>query len=178
MSVVLETTRVTGSSETEVVQNLKDAITRYDNLLKTEKKVIFYRFASQIRPLDFKNWQDNGAIHANDEVFSNGVGLDLWFQVGYVLTSPKENNYHTGNELYLNADHEEADWRWNKTLYMDFDESRLLFLVSFREYLVQGITRMQDFFKQDNLPKMMEAIVNQNALPFKNAELTFGEAKQ
>jgi hypothetical protein len=152
------------------MRELKKALELYSELKTVEKKVIFYEYKSRVQPLDFNS---DSISSGQDEMCSRGVAMDLWFAVGYVIKSPKTCIMSTGNELYLDADHKEACWRWDKTRYMDYTPEREMFFMMFRDYLTSGIERMKAFFATSELamPAMIDMAIKNKALPFKEPVL-------
>jgi hypothetical protein len=157
---------VSATTELECVRELKKALTLYSELKTTEKKVIFYEYKSRVQPLDFNS---DSISSGQGEMCSRGVAMDLWFAVGYVIKSPKTCIASTGHELYLDSDHKEACWRYDKTRYMDYTSEREMFFLMFRDYLTSGIEKMKAFFEKSELavPMMIDSAIKNKALPFK-----------
>lgn len=167
MAGILQTTEVIGKTHYAVESSLRDAIEKYGKLKAVEEKVIFYVFKSMVRDLNFEG--DNSA-QGLDQMCSEGAALDLWFRVGYVIRNPTEHQ-----EIYLNENHEKPRQsgvfgalanRW--VHYMPYTPEREQFFLAFREWLISGIEKMQSFFKETELPALMDEVIrSQKSLPFK-----------
>lgn len=169
MAGLLQTERLGAKTQWDVEQALEQAVKKYGNLTKLEEKVIFYTFKSMIRELNF---EDDNAAQGLDEMCSEGVALDLWFRVGYVVRDPTENR-----EIYLTEEHKcprgagvfaALEYQWCH--YMTYTPEREQFFLAFREWLITGIVKMGNFFKETELPVLMDELVrNRKALPFKDS---------
>jgi len=142
----------------EIVRKLLyKAIDEYNEKVKYEKKVIFYSFKSRIRDKDvYPNISKNNSYHPDYQVNSNGVALDLWFNMGYVITNPTDG----AEEYYSDAKKRFGDSYPRKPQglkMMDYTDDRLMFFQSFREYLETGILNMATFFN-NNSDKFAELI--------------------
>lgn len=167
MAGVLNKQTIYGKTHREIELSLHEAVKEYGKRTRTEQKVIFYVFKSMVRPLNFEG--DNEA-HGLDEMCSEGVALDLWFRVGYIIKDPAESL-----EIYLTEKHEiprsggvfgAMKNRW--VHYMPYTKEREQFFLAFRKYLVDGITTMNDFFKKETeLPQLIDEMIRKRkALPF------------
>jgi hypothetical protein len=122
-----------------------EAVKEYDALVESKQEVIFYTFKSRIKPIEFPGNTDE--IHSDDEMFSAGIALDLWFSPGYITKHPVDDEviFHdlTGKKIgtsqWLNR-----DWK-----YLSYTPEREAFFTAFRDYLKTGITKMKDFFAQE-----------------------------
>lgn len=168
IAAVLDQTMTTGDTQDEAEKHLDLCINEYGNRKTTEAKVIFYTFKSMVRPI---NYDGPNQSSGNTEMCSMGVALDLYFRVGYVIRNPTESSPVNKGELFLNENHERDDYLHYESMnYLGYTPEREQFFIAFREWLASGITKMQDFFKQAELPVLMdEAIRSQKALLFKES---------
>jgi hypothetical protein len=157
---------IIGDTQREAENNLHKAIEEYGKRKATEQKVIFYTFASMVRPIDF---DDLNTANGLSELCTEGVALDLWFRVGYIIRNPTDFQ-----ETYLLENREKPQFssklgqRWVR--YMSYTKEREVFFMKFREWLVEGIEKMSKFFKETELPVLMDELVrNRKALPFKDS---------
>jgi len=151
---------VVGKDQHEIEKNIAEAIKEYGRRKTVEIKVIFYTFKSMVRELNFDG--DNSAC-GYSEMCSLGVGLDLWFRIGYVIKDPTQHY-----EIYVNEKHEKFEHYLNiGSPYMVWTKEREQFFLAFREWLIGGVEKMQGFFKDTKaLPQLMDNVIRKNQLPF------------
>lgn len=158
------------ASLNDVESRFRELLEAYSKKAKTRRAVIFYTFKSKVRPLNFISEAPVGAGYGQtrtireDETDTRGVGIDLWFLHGYEETDPITlRRSYLNLEMKLIGDNFSSD-RWK---VMGYTEERLSFFIKFREYLKEGIERMQAFFSPANdIPALIDAAVKTNALPF------------
>jgi hypothetical protein len=171
MAGVLDQKAVYGETHTDVEQGLREAVTEYGKRKSTEQKVIFYVFKSMVRELNFEGPNESRGL---DEMCSEGVALDLWFRVGYIVRDPTKDR-----NVYLTENHEHPEHSLFGTLinqwthYMPYTKEREQFFLAFREYLVKGIVKMQDFFKEVQLPELIDETIRKQKRCLSNNNFFF-----
>lgn len=153
---VLAKKEIRADKQNTVERLWSEAIDEYDRITAKKEKVIFYKFLSRVQPYGMPLggfFSGMSAHESKGEMISYGIAMDLWFIVGYTVST------ESGDVDYF----DESMKKWGnrrdrhcKT--MIWTETREIFFMEFRKVMKHQIDQMHDFFYADRakVPELID----------------------